>query len=227
MPTADSFSALGKGNGFPFCLNKVDVSSAIDYIAWDLPTAMNVYWNLHKFNVNVSTDNLSISEVGIGDDIDDDYDHSDREAHEPHFRTCDRVQRFEWDDPNGGIDVKGEVYLSQTSPSETVNAYIDLHIAALYDGSVNDPDNFVGYGIDNSTNSIDDSPIGVFATNPSDRFTDTRLISYYFTTAQSDGGTWSVSTDTLGGVDFLKATVTYANSGQVADFSGADFYTYT
>ena len=230
MPTADTFNALGKGNGFPFCLQKIDVSSAIDYIAWDLTTAMKVYWNLYKFNVDVSTDNLSISEVGIGDDITNDGDNSDREAHEPQFRTCDRVQRFEWDDPNGGIDVKGEVGFGQDDPSEGVSAYVDLSnggIAALYDGSVNDPDNFVGYGINNATNFIDDGPIGVYAENPANRFTDTKLISYYFSTNQFDGGTWSVSTTTLGGVDFLIASVTYADSGQVADFTGADFYTYT
>ena len=80
MPTATSFKALGKGNGFPFCLNTIDVLDRGDGNAYDywvtlggfkktdsgLPTqtqinlslqnAMKLFWNGYKINGTASLD---------------------------------------------------------------------------------------------------------------------------------------------------------------------------
>jgi len=74
MPTATSFKALGKGNGFPFCLQTIDVLDRGDgneYDHWvtlggfkktdsgsptqsqidtSLQNAMKLFWNAHKIN---------------------------------------------------------------------------------------------------------------------------------------------------------------------------------
>jgi len=43
---AQSFTALGKGNGFPFCLTEVDVpDDAVESDAPTLKETMNAYWN--------------------------------------------------------------------------------------------------------------------------------------------------------------------------------------
>ena len=83
MPTATPFTALGRGNGFPFCLTKVDVSTFPSNYKWttlsgvnadnyttfsdsalaekvnsSLVMAMNIYYNLYK------TSGLSASTSG-------------------------------------------------------------------------------------------------------------------------------------------------------------------
>lgn len=41
MPTADSFTALGRGNGFPFCLTKRDVTALNDQWHWTTLSGVN------------------------------------------------------------------------------------------------------------------------------------------------------------------------------------------
>ena len=87
MPTADSFTALGRGNGFPFCVPKVDLTSGIpsstdgsvgpaDFwvtlggvssgtasqaqIDLSLNNAMKLYWNQYS----ITAGNLSASSSG-------------------------------------------------------------------------------------------------------------------------------------------------------------------
>jgi len=42
---AQSFTALGKGNGFPFCLTKINISNKILVNPPSLAETMNAYWN--------------------------------------------------------------------------------------------------------------------------------------------------------------------------------------
>ena len=87
MPTADSFTALGRGNGFPFCNAKVDLTSGVtsstdgsvgaaDFwvtlggvssgtasqaqIDLSLNNAMKLYWNQYS----ITAGNLSASSSG-------------------------------------------------------------------------------------------------------------------------------------------------------------------
>jgi len=60
MPTADSFTALGGGNGFPFCLGKVTIGGTNPKYALGntttLEQTMNAYWNF---------DNASFGEASL------------------------------------------------------------------------------------------------------------------------------------------------------------------
>ncbi len=56
MPTADSFSALGKGNGFPFCCIPISETTNDPWKLWDLcpetftrEEVMNWFWNGHDY----------------------------------------------------------------------------------------------------------------------------------------------------------------------------------
>ena len=56
MTEAENFKALGKGNGFPFCLDKFDMTDfetdnplqleTTDYTYWTFEQAMKFYWTL-------------------------------------------------------------------------------------------------------------------------------------------------------------------------------------
>ena len=55
MPTATPFTALGRGNGFPFCLDLQALINAYGDI-WDrtepisLNSLMSLFWNLYEIN---------------------------------------------------------------------------------------------------------------------------------------------------------------------------------
>tara|TARA_R110002020_G_scaffold43518_1_gene126366 strand:+ start:1546 stop:2253 length:708 start_codon:yes stop_codon:yes gene_type:complete len=51
MPTADSFTALGRGNGFPFCLSHINLANNETILnAPDLEETMKAYWNISKLS---------------------------------------------------------------------------------------------------------------------------------------------------------------------------------
>lgn len=85
MPTAEPFTALGAGNGFPFCPTRVDVE---DYDYWitlggfkktdggspspaqinlSLTNAMKLFWNGYAINGTVSTAQTLVSSVNLND----------------------------------------------------------------------------------------------------------------------------------------------------------------
>ena len=85
MPTATSFIALGRGNGFPFCVTKKDVSGFTNWITLggvssgsasesqvnkSFENAMKLWWNLNSITASFSVSStnsadgdLSISET--------------------------------------------------------------------------------------------------------------------------------------------------------------------
>jgi hypothetical protein len=169
MPTATPFTALGVGNGFPFCLTKVDVSG-YDYwttlsgwskvntpaddtakaasIVTSRRLAMKIYWNLYSMGVDIDTSigggtinqSASLEEVtmlyypGITDG--DTGAATDNPYAEPMARVCGtRTCAATTNSNPGGI--------SYTSAYAQVTSFC----VALYNGSTDNPDLFVGYGI--------------------------------------------------------------------------------
>ena len=74
MPTATSFAALGRGNGFSFCPRKVDVSSYTNWITLggvssgsastaeineSLQNAMKLWWNFYSMTGSFSSSTTS------------------------------------------------------------------------------------------------------------------------------------------------------------------------
>jgi len=140
MPEAVKFNALGAGNGFPFCLPKVDVSG-YDYwtslSGWskvDTPVddaakvasikesrqmAMALFWNAYEVKglVTSSIDNLTTTRSGFYDP-------------EPKERVC--LSRF-----------------SDTNSGSQAEFSINIDIKALYNSS-----EFVGYGVNRAAQTF-------------------------------------------------------------------------
>lgn len=139
MPVATSFTALGRGNGFPFCPEKQDVSS---YDLWStlggtqkgetateseknlsVVNAMKLYWNFYdcSFTSSASSPFGSASLSGI-DDIDK----------EPGERTC--------------LSLISKTASDSSAGGQSLTATYRVDLARYYDGSINDESNYVGIG---------------------------------------------------------------------------------
>ena len=150
MPETDKFMSDGVGNGFPYCAEKVDVSG-YDYwttlggynkddadalieptgIAESLEKAMKLYWNYNGHSVefaDLSPETLTIDiEQGVFENG------SDAAPFEPRDRIC-KTSGWDFDQtnyPEGG--------------DETI--WADISPIRMYNGSTDNEDNFVGYGI--------------------------------------------------------------------------------
>lgn len=150
MPQTTSFQALGAGNGFPFCPDKVDVSV---YDHWTTfggfnknsggnPTdtqihdsrvaAMKLYWNLYRVELT-ATDALNsqydISEIIINNEewLDGDGAHAD--AVEPKERVCQGT-------------VSAKIYGGTIAQVDLRNSAI----TRMYNGATTNESNFIGYG---------------------------------------------------------------------------------
>lgn len=153
MPTATSFTALGRGNGFPLCPTNVDVSgfdhwvtlagvtsgSATEaQIKTSLENCMNLYWNteLVKTSVDAEADNAG-SSVQINTQ---DFEHKIMKtasvALEPRERVC------------YGNLTGLRLNESTTPGAEACNAIVSfkLNPVRMYNGATTDINNFVGFG---------------------------------------------------------------------------------
>ena len=166
MPTAIPFTALGTGNGFPYCLIKSDISSfdhwvtlggykktdaggvTQEQINLSFQTAMNLFWNTYRFNLDVEmtgTDGSSTKTftqsffetsipatagfTGISDS-------------KPFERVCNP-------DVEGGVFLGGSLGPGEDEAgffTAQRNSY-DINIHRYYNGDRNDENNFIGYGL--------------------------------------------------------------------------------
>lgn len=171
MPVATSFTALGRGNGFPFCVDKVDVSG-FNYwmtlggfkktdggsptkkqIELSLFNACRLYWTTYKVNGTVTYNEPNDSEsIDVENDLD--------EGQETPF---DRLKP----DARRGFGVR-----MSSSPSPNFTYFYfrmygpDLHnpdadlplpdgdanggVVRMYNGDITNEDNFVGYGMESA-----------------------------------------------------------------------------
>ena len=155
MPTATSFTALGRGNGFPLCPTNVDVSgfdhwvtlagvtsgSATEaQIKTSLIRCMNLYWNTELVKTSVdaeASDSGSVAQLNTQD-----FEHKIMKtatvALEPRERVC-----------YGKLT---GLRLSQSAAStvgtETCTAIVsfELNPIRMYNGATTDINNFVGFG---------------------------------------------------------------------------------
>tara|TARA_R110000787_G_scaffold146201_2_gene259942 strand:+ start:91 stop:996 length:906 start_codon:yes stop_codon:yes gene_type:complete len=188
MPTATSFSALGKGNGFPFCSGAVNVNNSPDgnpYTHWitlggtikgggpptqseidlSLKNAMKLFWNYNGHTATDSTirnDSLR-SFTNLTIDIDEEEYKIPSEGRSlvpfpffsnPKSRVCAG---------NGWTDLYQLALLDPTEPDSTLlgelnyfqvsnyiyffNSRVLMYIIKMYDGSTDNEDNFLGYGL--------------------------------------------------------------------------------
>jgi len=161
MPTADSFNALGIGNGFPFNPDKRDVSGFDKWqtlggfkntdsgspsqakLDLSLTNAMKLYWNLNGNVVSaVSSENSSSLTARAGSSG------TSVVALSPQELPKDRVIGMNRFASPLIYNLKYNDVENLNSGTTDVNAEvdIDIEIERLYDGATTDEDNFVGYG---------------------------------------------------------------------------------
>jgi hypothetical protein len=170
MPTTIPFTALGTGNGFPYCLIKSDISSfdhwvtlggykktdaggvTQEQINLSFQTAMNLFWNTYRFNLDVQmtgtdgsstkTFTQSFFETNIQNVFQNPHKVVNISAVKPFERVCNS-------------NVEGGVFLgSSLGPGEDEagfftaqqNSY-NINIHRYYNGDRNDENNFIGYGL--------------------------------------------------------------------------------
>jgi len=158
MPTATEFTALGAGNGFPSCQTKQRVDG-YDYwttlsgwskvnepaseadkeqsIADSLRLAMKWYWNIYKMNLTTSISGpISLGDINSEDDGKAGYNYpQDAAILTPVSRLCSK-----------------EIIMSKESEVSEFGNYLYGvfkfgSITRMYDGPLDDEDNFVGYGL--------------------------------------------------------------------------------
>ena len=157
MPTATPFTALGAGNGFPFCPPKVNVAdrgdgSPYDYwttlsgvskdspvasdalIAESLQLGMKLFWNLNEINCDAVYENISGNINSVSSAIFEVFNESGI-ATEPKDRVCETLGlRSSTTDPNNSIFPHAQIGSNR------------LNICRMYNGSTSSEDNFIGYG---------------------------------------------------------------------------------
>lgn len=174
MPEAEKFTTFGRGNGFPFCTDRVDVDDAFRFltlggysgegtpdIELSRRNAMKLYWNLYSLNGTASASAFTASatvsdvilQVGSGGT---DYDPSD-EAKTPVSRVCTGLggTRNGKDASEFLIDVGADIEIG------------DFGIRRMFQGG-----EFIGFGIHsrvsrykyfaNSSSSVSDAGSNVF-----------------------------------------------------------------
>ena len=155
MPTADTFTALGRGNGFPFCPTKVNVSP-YDYwstlggfkktdtgdptqaqIDLSLKNAMKLFWNLNGASATFADTYTAATTVEIDMDAGT-YDSISFGSETSNQPPIDRIC-FE------GYESYNKIILSGRF-DPVVDLDQRIGIRRLYNGSTSDEDNFIGYG---------------------------------------------------------------------------------
>ena len=155
MPTANNFTALGRGNGFPFCAINVNVSSYDNWVTLGgfgkgdagSPTsaqiqnsfinAMKLLWNTHDLTATANTgtatgiSSTTVTNVVIRETPTD----ITSNPREPKDRAC-------------VSSVKSNVTVDTGGGSFTLGVMnLNVNPVRMYNGATTDIANFVGYGI--------------------------------------------------------------------------------
>jgi len=197
MPTATEFTALGAGNGFPFCLAKVDVSDYAFKEPLTLSQATSYFWNIE-----------SASATAISSDFGE--SSTPPTLSEPLERVCGS---------------KSEINSSSRTSIKVSTSGVILMYDGIVTNEENFMGYGIGSGSGNIS-SIHSavfaraesffglSEVGIMSFQRIDNSGTSGLF-----------GTIAYSTVTLGGVPFVKYT-RQQGTGSSADITGLDFYTY-
>lgn len=165
MPTADSFTALGRGNGFPSCLGKVDVSVYDHWVtlggtekgntatgsekSLSLVNAMKLYWNLYSASSS-SNSSISYSSENFNFSFTKNSSATFAISPAPRERTCKpqvaAPSVFAAGFTEAELDESGG---ASCSSSGRWASFGSLTLVRMYDGSTGNQSNFVGYGVGN------------------------------------------------------------------------------
>ncbi len=177
MLTADSFTALGRGNGFPFCASKVDVSSfdfwvtlggyaktssgnvTQDQINNSRINAMKLFWNVNSLTVasTVGSAGYLAGSGGYSSEKTFNFKNGDYDslrwfgegaANQKNKEPFERVCINSFD---AEYDLDSREVDAGGVPQTGIDskATLNVFVRAMYNGVVTDPNNFIGYGASN------------------------------------------------------------------------------
>jgi len=167
MPTAIPFTALGRGNGFPFCVTKKDVSGFTNWITLggvssgsasesqvneSFRNAMKLWWNLNSItgsfsvsSTNSADGNLSVSETNYESVL---IRKGESDPLVPFRRSCRGTSSstsFSLGELASGFSKTASV--ANDGVSGEIQVGNNNFIVRMYNGSTDNEDNFVGYGV--------------------------------------------------------------------------------
>lgn len=230
MPTATPFTALGAGNGFPFCLPKVDVSDYTYCNALTFAQAMKFYWNSYSFTMSAAVNYTGFTQSVSNPTVDNrSYNAIDQNPagytvgdREPSKRIC-------------STSTTGKSYLKKEDSNQYdavgVLFYPTPTIEKLYNGATDNESKFIGYGFNGKVADAYTSRDG-----PEYMADDARTMLFSYAELSSDPIGWwfgwsiqadpdTVSTVTIDGIPFIKADWSQQYGGQTS-ITGVNFYTY-
>ena len=126
MPTAESFNALGAGNGFTSCLPKLNVSTYNFVAELTLTQAVKIYWMWYGVTCDVSDEETSVSGVSFL---------TDNPNWQPKDVACDDDRRATETDTD--LVSARESFIKMATPNPV----------RYYNGDVEIEANFIGYGV--------------------------------------------------------------------------------
>jgi len=230
MPVAEKFKILGAGNGFPFCLDKVNVSACSHKAPMELKDAVKIYWNLAYVNGSSTVPpsdppvNGQILTVTASSGV---MPWSDWNPDQPmDYREILPKERIEteWEYittpyyDGGVLQAPLEYYMHVQQPdfgayeSVEVNTFIQKP-ERLYDGSTGDESNFIGYGfryIATARSNFESDDLSM------------QTYRSYFSGYDHYNQTFSVTS--VDGIPIVKGVVNGANG--TASLGSFEFYTY-
>lgn len=228
MPTATSFTALGKGNGFPECLKKCDVS---EYDLWvtlggfkqsdggsptktqinsSLINAMKLLWNSYSFSYTATGDSGATASFANDDD---------NEFREPFKTVCHNNVIG-----NGLID-------TATDASSFLEASVvfssSAEIQKFYNGDITNENNFIGYGIKASGSSSYNPVFTGRAAKTTGSPDETGFIQEEYFSFVDDGASFNSSYVEISGIPFVlqESSGGTPGSSTIGNLSFT-FYTY-
>lgn len=204
MPTATPFNALGRGNGFATCLDKIDITDRGDgspyfrYKVLTLSQAMKLYWNFASISASATAPRdgggtlvASLTSANI--------------LREPRLRVCDSSGISD-------VDTDNDIFSLTLVECRIPNVF------RLYNGSTLNESNFLGYGIDYIAKVQVDYIL-------------TEFIDIFYTGLQDyDGGQTGVpfttTNITVDGVPLFKLEALDSVSSVTGSITSTDSYTY-
>lgn len=196
MPTAQKFMSRGVGNGFPFCLTKLNVNDRGDgepyhaYKALTLAEVSHLWWNIASMTA-LATAGTLIAQLTDADLMD-----------EPNKRVCGGVWLLDDSDSDGFSFVGVEV-----GPTT---------VYKVYEGDTDNENNFTGYyTVGDIAEAYADHVVQEFK-----RITYTGLI-----VGEPISGTTQTDVD-VGGVTLFNLTFEEDVTSISVSIDSIDFYTY-
>ena len=228
MPTTQEFYASGAGNGFPSCIDKVDMTQPTSSDTWAPPITnpltlnqvMSLYWNLYGMVGTATATGTAGTSTQSDLNIPD--------AYAPKDRVCG--------DTDGDYsDYREDTAGAPDFPTTIQIVGVSSGIIAMYDGVTTNEDNFIGYAMGNPQLPYS---IAVCKANGASSYLEVQLFAGYVP-AVTDNDAWlqlsdiyfgdspTITNVTYQGIPFIQAELTIGSQSNIsATITDVTLYTY-